>query len=78
MTSQPSVCVERLWSSGDGAFCLLVERAEAPRYEICLMLGEDVLREHRLYARAAAEMVADTWRTGTLNSQRSSIYSQRM
>jgi hypothetical protein len=66
MTSQSSVNAERLWSSGDGAICLLMEREEAPRYEICLMRGEDILREHRLYARAAAEMVADTWRSATL------------
>jgi hypothetical protein len=66
MTSQPMVNAERLWASRDGAICLLVERPEAPRYEICLMRGDDVLREHRLYARAAAEMVADTWRLVTL------------
>jgi hypothetical protein len=67
MTSESSLSIERLWVSGDGAFCLLVERAEAPRFEICLMRGDDVVREHRLYARAAAEMVADTWRTVSLD-----------
>jgi hypothetical protein len=78
MTSQSSVNAERLWSSGDGAICLLVEREEAPRFEICLMRGEDILREHRLYARAAAEMVADTWRSASLRTrvQPSRVYSQ--
>jgi hypothetical protein len=66
MISHTSVNAERLWASRDGAICLLVERQEAPRYEICLMRGQDVVREHRLYARAAAEMVADTWRSATL------------
>jgi hypothetical protein len=58
MISQSSVNAERLWSSGDGAICLLVERAEAPRYEICLMR-----RGHSRAspARGDAEMVADAW-----------------
>jgi hypothetical protein len=78
MTSQASVNAERLWSSRDGAICLLVEREDAPRYEICLMRGADILREHRLYARAAAEMVADTWRSASLRAkiQPSHVYSQ--
>ena len=78
MTSQSSVNAERLWSSGDGATCLLVEREEAPRYEICLMRGGDILGEHRLYARAAAEMVAETWRSAGLRTklQPSRVYTR--
>lgn len=55
--------VERLWSMHDGTICLLVEREDAPRYEICVVRGEDVLRQNRLYARGSAQMLAETWRS---------------
>jgi hypothetical protein len=59
----PALNVERLWSLRDGTICLLVEREGAPRYEICVVRGEDVLRQNRLYARGSAQMLADTWRS---------------
>lgn len=55
--------VERLWAMTDGTICLLVEREDAPRYEICVVRGEDVLRQNRLYARGSAQMLAETWRS---------------
>lgn len=64
-----SVSVERLWSLDDGTTCLLVDRAEAPRYEVCVVRGDHVLRENRLFARGTAQMLAETWRV-TLASMR--------
>ena len=61
--ASPNLNVERLWSMHDGTICLLVEREEAPRYEICVIRGEEVLRQNRLYARGSAQMLADTWRS---------------
>jgi hypothetical protein len=58
----PSHSVERLWSMGDGTICVLVERQDAPRFEICVLRGDEVLRQNRLYARGSAQMLADTWR----------------
>ena len=57
--------VQRLWSAG-GTECLLIEREDAPRYEICVVRGEDVIRQDRLYARASAQMLAETWRATTV------------
>ena len=54
--------VERLWSMHDGTICLLVERENAPRYEICVVRGEDVLRQNRLYARGSAQVLGEAWR----------------
>jgi len=62
MTSR-SVDVERVWSLDDGAICLLVERDDAPRFEICVVRGEEVVRQNRLYARGSALMLAETWRS---------------
>ena len=64
-----SVSVQRLWSLDDGTICLLVDRADAPRYEVCVVRGDHVLRENRLYARGTAQMLAETWRV-TLASMR--------
>jgi hypothetical protein len=64
--------VERLWTMQDGTICLLVEREDAPRYEIRVVRGEDVLRQKRMYARGSAQMLADTWRSNlspTMNLQ---------
>ena len=61
--ASPNLNVERLWSMHDGTICLLVEREEAPRYEICVVRGDDVLRQNRLYARGSAQMLAETWRS---------------
>ena len=55
--------VQRLWALGDGTLCLLVERDDAPHYEICVVRGDDVIRQNRLYARGAALMLAETWRS---------------
>ena len=57
-----SVSVERLWSLGDGTICLLVDRGDAPRFEVCVVRGDHVLRENRLFARGTAQMLAETWR----------------
>lgn len=57
----------RLWSKGETE-CLLIERDDAPRFEVRVMRGEDVLRQDRLYARASAEMLAETWQS-TLNRE---------
>ena len=62
MTS-PTLNVERLWAMHDGTICLLVEREEPPRFEICVVRGESVLRQNRLYARGSAQMLAETWRS---------------
>jgi hypothetical protein len=51
---------------GDGTICVLVERQDAPRFEICVLKGEEVLRQNRLYARGSAQMLADTWRSTLL------------
>jgi hypothetical protein len=61
--ASPNLHVERLWAMNDGTICLLVEREEAPRFEICVVRGEDVLRQNRLYARGSAQMLAETWRS---------------
>jgi len=58
----PGLNVERLWSMEDGTMCLLVERVEAPRFDVCVMRGDDVIRQNRLYARGSAQMLAETWR----------------
>jgi hypothetical protein len=59
----PTLNVHQLWSMADGTLCLLMEREDAPRYEICVVRGEDVLRQNRLYARGSAHMLAETWRS---------------
>ena len=61
--SSPQMNVERLWSMQDGTICLLIERADAPRFEICVVRGEEVLRQNRLFARGSAQMLAETWRS---------------
>ena len=61
--ASPSVSVERLWSMDDGTLCLLVERDDAPRFEICVVRDDEVLRQNRLYARGSAQMLAETWRS---------------
>jgi hypothetical protein len=61
--------VQRLWSAG-GTECVLIEREYAPRYEICVRRGEDVIRQDRLYALVSAQMLAETWRTTTVANAR--------
>jgi hypothetical protein len=60
--ASPSPQVQCLWALHDGTICLLIERHEAPRFEICVVRGEDVIRQNRLYARGSAQMLAETWR----------------
>ena len=71
----PTLNVERLWSIADGTICLLVEREDAPRFEICVVRGDNVLRQNRLYARGSAHMLAETWRSNLSHAplQQSSI-----
>ena len=40
----------------------MIEREDAPRFEICVLQGDNVLRQDRLYARASAQVLAETWR----------------
>ena len=64
--------IERIWSMSDGTICLLVERKDAPRFEITVVRGDEVLRQGRLYARGSAQMLAETWRStlvSTLSDQ---------
>ena len=58
----PAVEYQRLWMLGDGTLCLLAEREDPPRFEICVVRGEAVIRQNRLYARGSAQMLAETWR----------------
>ena len=55
------VSVERLWTAADGTVCLLSTSVEPPMYAIAMVRGAQVLRERRLYARATAQMVAQSW-----------------
>jgi hypothetical protein len=61
--ASPAFSVQRLWTMDDGTACLLVEREDAPRFEICVVRGDQVLRQNRLYARGSAQMLAETWRS---------------
>jgi hypothetical protein len=58
----PGMSVERLWTMEDGTTCLLVERVDAPRFDVCVVRGEEIIRQTRLYARGSAQMLAETWR----------------
>src|SRR5689334_4172032 len=71
-----AINIERLWSLDDGTMCLLVDRIDAPRFEVCVLRGDDVLRQNRLYARGTAQMLAETWRV-TLASLRADVARQR-
>jgi hypothetical protein len=46
----------------DGTICLLVERQDAARFEICVARSDELPRQNRLNARGSAQMLADTWR----------------
>ena len=59
--------VECLWSAPDGTECRIVTSATPPMYIVTLVRGHVVLRERRLYGRASAHMVAQSW-TETLDS----------
>ena len=68
--ASPAFNDQRLWTMDDGTSCLLVEREDAPRYEICVVRGDEVLRQNRLYARGSAQMLAETWRSNLLQVPR--------
>jgi hypothetical protein len=40
----------------------MVEREDEPRYEMCVLRGEQVLHQDRLPFRASAHMRSQTWR----------------
>ena len=67
--------INRLWALADDTICLLVERDQAPRFEISVLRGQDVVRQDHLYARGTAEMMAETWRTSftQAHSHRSAV-----
>ena len=67
-----SLNVERLWAFGDGTICLMIEREDEPRYEVCVMRGEEVLHQDRLPYRASAHMKSQIWRAGLIPAQPSS------
>jgi hypothetical protein len=64
-----SLNVERLWAFADGTICLMVEREDEPRYEVCVMRGEEVLHQDRLPYRASAHMKSQIWRAALIPSQ---------
>ena len=68
--------VHRLWSAG-GTECVLIEREYAPCYELCVLHGEHVIRQDRLYALASAQMLAETWRSTTAAIQSRDQASRR-
>ena len=53
--------VERLWTAADGTVCLLSTSGEPPMYAVSMVRGALIVRERRLYARATAQMVAQSW-----------------
>jgi hypothetical protein len=53
--------VEPLWAFADGTICLIVEREEEPRFEVCVLQAECVLHQERLPFRASAHMRSQTW-----------------
>jgi hypothetical protein len=59
----PVFNLQRLWTMDDGTSCLMVEREDAPKFEICVVRGDEVIRQNRLYARGSAQMLAETWRS---------------
>jgi hypothetical protein len=60
-TNQTAHSVERLWSTADGTVCLLAVHDTPPNYSITIVRGQEVLRERRVYGRAAAQMLAQGW-----------------
>jgi hypothetical protein len=60
--------VERLWAFRNGTICLMVEREDAPRYEVCVLRGEDVIDQDRLYSRETARQKAEMWRLAYLHT----------
>jgi hypothetical protein len=71
--SSPSLGVQHLWALCDGTICVLIEHDEAPRFEICVVRGEDVIRQNRLYARGSAQMLAETWRATLERGRHSAV-----
>lgn len=69
---------DRLWAMSDGTVCLLIVRTDAPCFEVCLLRGENVLRQSRLYARGSAQMLSETWRCtlGAIQAEQQLLASQ--
>ena len=40
----------------------MVERESAPRYEVCVLRGEDVLLQDRVHSLHTARTMAESWR----------------
>jgi hypothetical protein len=55
---------ECLWTAPDGTACLLTTCEVPPSFVVSLVRDARVLRERRLYGRASAQMVADSWKPG--------------
>ena len=53
---------EQLWTLGDGTMCVIAECDGPPRYAISLVRNAQVLRQRRVYGRAAARVLAENWR----------------
>jgi hypothetical protein len=53
--------VEHLWTAPDGTTCILAMCDTPPYYSIALVRNATVLRERRLYGRASAHMLAQSW-----------------
>lgn len=53
---------EALWTAADGTRCVLATMRCAPRYEVSLRRGSEVIRERRLFGLATARMLAQGWR----------------
>jgi hypothetical protein len=45
-----------------GTTCLMVEREDEPRHEVCVLRGEQVRHQDRLPFRASPHMQSQTWR----------------
>jgi hypothetical protein len=53
---------EQLWTSRDGTICVIAECDGPPRYAISLVRNAQILRQQRVYGRAAARVLAENWR----------------
>ena len=56
---------ERLWTAADGTVCILATCDAPPLYSVYLIRDAQVVRERRLYGRASAQMLAQSWKEGT-------------
>jgi hypothetical protein len=61
-TPQVERHTEEIWTAPDGTVCILATCDTPPTYSVSLVRDAQVLREHRLYGRASAQMLAQGWR----------------